>query len=80
VDSEHKEFKELRRDRFGVKMISASFLLVGGILFATFLVAYLDPDATMKVNDVPTTSPKAKLQAVIFFIFRPDGYSRFASA
>lgn len=67
--SEHQEFKKLRRDRFGVKMISASFLLIGSMLFATFLMAYLDPDATIKVNDVPTTSPKAKLQAVIFSSF-----------
>ena len=69
VDSEHKAFKKLRRDRFGVKMMFASFLLIGGMLFAASLMAYLDPDATIKVNDVPTNSPKAKLQAVIFSSF-----------
>ncbi len=69
MDSEHREFKKLKRDRFGVKMIAGSFLIVGGLLLVTFLMAYLDPDATIKVNDVPTTSPKAKLQAVIFSSF-----------
>ena len=66
MGSEHREFKKLKRDRFGVKMIAGSFLIVGGLLFVTFLMAYLDPEATIKVNDVPTTSPKAKLQGVLF--------------
>jgi hypothetical protein len=66
MDSEHREFKKLKRDRFGVKMIAGSFLIVGSLLFVTFLMAYLDPEATIKVNDVPTTSPKAKLQGVLF--------------
>jgi hypothetical protein len=69
VDPEHKEFKRLKRERRGVKMMSASFLIIGGMLFVTFLLAYLDPDATINVNDVPTTSSKAKLQAVIFSSF-----------
>lgn len=50
-------------------MIAGSFLLIGGMLLAFFLLAYLDPDATIVVNDVPTNSPGAKLQAVIFSSF-----------
>ena len=66
MDSMHREFKKLERDRFGIRMIAGSFLIVGGLIFVTFLMAYLDPEATIKVNDIPTTSPTAKLQGVLF--------------
>jgi hypothetical protein len=66
MDSEHREFKKLKRGRFGVKIIAGSFLITGGLLFAIFLMAYLDPEVTIKVNDVPTNSPNAKFQAVLF--------------
>jgi hypothetical protein len=69
VNSEHKEFKKLKRGRFGIKTTSVVFLVIGGMMFAVFLMAYLDPEATINVNGEPTTSPKAKLQALVFTSF-----------
>lgn len=69
MNTTHKVFKKLRRDRFGVRISCLSFLLIGGVLFTMSLLSWLDPEATIVVNNEPTNSPTAKLQAIILTSF-----------
>lgn len=50
-------------------MMGGWFALIGGFFLVNMLMIYFDPEATIVVNDVPTTSPQAKLRAIFLSSF-----------
>ena len=59
-------YKAMKRFRRGVRAMGVPFAIVGGILFYSFLMILLDPEATFTYNGVPTTDFDKKLFATLF--------------
>ncbi|MBC3765694.1 hypothetical protein [Neptunicella marina] len=60
------QLKAMRRFRKGSRFVGIWFVLIGGFMFYQFLGIYLNPEATILYNGVPTSDESIKLNALIF--------------
>ncbi|WP_371185490.1 hypothetical protein [Thalassotalea maritima] len=61
--------KAMRRFRKGMRFTGMWFVIIGGFMFYQFLGFYLDPDASIVYNGVPTNDESIKFNALIFVSF-----------